>query len=139
MHRHTVLYHLHAMTDGLLPLDQAVHKALATAMLDLDVDALHPGDYAQIVLQLTGHAFAVAAALRTRCAGRARADGGRVRVEAAVGDVLGTLAKPVPGTLDGAKNCARAVIALHTCAEHLDNAPGGPRPLPGPGPHGRSG
>ncbi|WP_443304175.1 restriction endonuclease [Streptomyces sp. IBSNAI002] len=122
------------MTDAVLPLDRAAHHALAVAVLSLPGDRLDLADYQQIQLQLDHHVHVIAAEVHDRCAARVCPDPARQRVEHAVAQVLRTTGHPAPGTLAGARNSARAVVALHTCLDHLANAPSAPHPVSGAGP-----
>lgn len=65
---HTVLYDPYGLVDAELPLDRAPYEALVTAVLAWQNPNLTPRDYAQIALQLTAHARAVAADVQRHAA-----------------------------------------------------------------------
>lgn len=104
-----VLYDPEGLIDAELPLDRGPHMSLATAVLALEGDALQPRDYEQIVLQLTGHARAVAADVRRHADRLPEDNGARALAEVILGDAQQRLATARRGTLACAQDRARLV------------------------------
>ncbi|MFL4496521.1 DUF6415 family natural product biosynthesis protein [Streptomyces sp. VTCC 41912] len=112
-----------------LPLDREPHMQLVRAVISWAGRApLPPGDAEQIALQLTGHAWAVAAELRHLCVGLPPDAESRVLAEAVLEEADRRLPQPLLGTLRCVQMRARLVRALY---ERLDRlaaraAPTGP-------------
>ena len=113
----TVLYDPHGLVEAQLPLDRAPYEALVTAVLAWADPHLTPRDYEQIVLQLTGHARAVAADVQRHAAALPKNDGRGALAEVVLREAAGRLAAPIQGTAHCAQNRARLVRALY---ERLD-------------------
>ncbi|MER5680711.1 MULTISPECIES: DUF6415 family natural product biosynthesis protein [Streptomyces] len=113
--------------DGLvaveLPLDRAPHEALVTAVLAWKEPNLTPCDYEQIVLQLTGHARAVAADVQRHVDALPKNDGRGALAEVILREAAGRLSQPIQGTARCVKNRARLVRALYQRLDRLQAAP----------------
>ncbi|MEU7088133.1 DUF6415 family natural product biosynthesis protein [Streptomyces achromogenes] len=114
-----VLYDPHGLIEAELPLDRAPHEALVTAVLAWKNPDLAPRDYEQIALQLTGHARAVAAAVRRHAAALPKSDGRGALAEIVLREANGRLSAPLEGTARCAQNRARLVQALYTRLDRL--------------------
>lgn len=110
-----------------LPLDRETHALLAKTVLALDVSAeLPPDDCAQIALQLTGHANAVAFDVRRLC-NRLREDSpARTLTETVLTDTTSRLVDPAEPTIAAIQDRARVVRELY---ERLDSLTGRSRSL----------
>lgn len=92
---HTVLYDPHGLAEAGLPLDRAPYEALVTAVLAWKKPNLTPRDYEQIVLQLTGHARAVAADVQRHAAALPKSDGRGALAEVVLREAAGRLSAPI--------------------------------------------
>ncbi|MEE1774919.1 DUF6415 family natural product biosynthesis protein [Streptomyces sp. NPDC049952] len=106
-----------------LPLDRAPHEELVTAVLAWKEPNLTPRDYEQIVLQLTGHAHAVAADVQRHAAALPKNDGRGALAEGILREAAGHLSQPIQGTARCAQNRARLVRALYERLDRLQAAP----------------
>ncbi|MFC9749621.1 restriction endonuclease [Streptomyces niveus] len=88
-----------------LPLDRAPYEALVTAVLAWKDPRLHPRDYEQIALQLTGHARAVAAGVRRHAAALPKHDGRCALAEVDVREAAGRMSAPL-----GSARCAQKML-----------------------------
>ncbi|MEU1660929.1 DUF6415 family natural product biosynthesis protein [Streptomyces griseofuscus] len=111
---YAVLHGPQGLIEAELPLDRAPHEALVTAVLAWKDPDLAPRDYEQIALQLTGHARAVAAAVRRLAAALPRSDGRGAFAEVVLCEADGRLSQPLQGTARCAQDRARLVQALYT-------------------------
>ncbi|TBO58896.1 restriction endonuclease [Streptomyces kasugaensis] len=113
----TILYDPEGLIDAELPLDREPHMSLVKAVLTLTSpespgDALRPRDYAQIALQLTGHARAIAAEVRRHSAVLPPDSDALVLTEMVLAEADRRLSTPSQDTLHCAQNRARLVRAL---------------------------
>jgi len=106
-------------TEAELPLDRAPYEALVTAVLAWKNPDLEPRDYEQIALQLTWHARAVAADVRSHAAALPKNDGRGALAEVVLREADGRLSVPLEGTARCAQNRARLVRALYTRLDRL--------------------
>ncbi|MDG5807878.1 DUF6415 family natural product biosynthesis protein [Streptomyces ossamyceticus] len=110
-----------------LPLDRETHALLAKVVLVLDVSAdLPPDDCAQIALQLTGHANAVAHDVRRLCNRLRKGSPARTLTEAVLVDTARRLEGPAESTVAAIQDRARVVRELY---ERLDSLTGRSRAL----------
>ncbi|MGW7574707.1 DUF6415 family natural product biosynthesis protein [Streptomyces sp. NPDC054765] len=114
---HSVLYSPPGLLDEHMPLDREANLALAHAVLATPPEALEPRDWEQIVLQLTGHAQAVADDVRRHCQGLPRDSSMRPLTEIVLAEAGRRLSTQPKDTVACAKNRARLVRALY---ERLD-------------------
>jgi len=121
---HHVLYDPEGLIDAELPLDREPHMSLVNAVLALKRpgDALQPRDYEQIVLQLTGHARAVAADVQRHANQLSKGNGARALAEVILSEVQQRLATRRRGTLACAQDRARLVRALYERLDRLQEA-----------------
>ncbi|MFJ2478434.1 DUF6415 family natural product biosynthesis protein [Streptomyces sp. NPDC087659] len=120
---YTVLHDPHGLADADLPLDRAPYEALVTAVLAWKKPDLTPRDYEQIVLQLTGHARAVAADVQRHAAALPRNDGRGALAEVIIREAAGRLSQPIQDTARCAQDRARLVRALYERLDRLAAAP----------------
>jgi hypothetical protein len=111
------LYDPQGLIEAQLPPKREPCMSLVHAMLAADTGALHPRDYQQIALFLTGHARAVAARVELHCATLPTTNTRRSHAEALLAETKTRLTVPPQTTLECAKNRARLVRALY---EQLD-------------------
>jgi len=111
--------HLLGPIEAELPLDRAPYAALVTAVLAWKTPSLEPRDYEQIALQLTWHARAVAADVRSHTAALPKNDGRGALAEVILREADRRLSAPLEGTARCAQNRARLVRALYTRLDHL--------------------
>lgn len=116
---YTVLHDPHGLVDADLPLDRAPYEALVTAVLAWKNPDLTPCDYEQIVLQLTGHARALAVDVQRHAAALPKNDGRGALAEVILREAAGRLSQPIEGTARCAQNRARLVRALYTRLDRL--------------------
>ncbi|MEU6331991.1 restriction endonuclease [Streptomyces sp. NPDC047049] len=126
---HTVLYdpdgHLDAEPG--LPLDREPHMGLARNVIDWSgTERLSTRDYDQIALQLTGHAHAVAADVRHRCAALSPRAEPRVLAELLLEEAERRLGQPRLGTAQCVQMRARQLRALYARLDHLTAVCTGP-------------
>ncbi|MFJ8869441.1 restriction endonuclease [Streptomyces sp. NPDC102473] len=114
---HAALQDPHSPTAAEPPPDRAPYEALITAVLAWRKPNLTPCDYEQIVLQLTGHARAVAAAIQRRAAALPKDDGRGALAEIVLREATARLTAPIEGTARCVQDRARLVRALY---ERLD-------------------
>ncbi|WP_405691210.1 restriction endonuclease [Streptomyces sp. NBC_01185] len=114
---HAALKDPHGPTAAEAPPDRAPYEALITAVLAWRKPNLTPCDYEQIVLQLTGHARAVAAAIQRRASALPKGDGRGALAEIVLREATARLTAPIEGTARCAQDRARLVRALY---ERLD-------------------
>ncbi|MBQ1116254.1 DUF6415 family natural product biosynthesis protein [Streptomyces sp. C3-3] len=110
----TELHDPHGLADADLPLERASYEALVTAVLAWKEPNLTPRDYEQIVLQLTGHARAVAADVQRHADALPKNDGRGALAEVILREAAGRLSQPIEGTARCAQNRARLVRGLYT-------------------------
>lgn len=116
---HTAPHAPHGLADADLPLERAPYEALVTAVLEWKNPDLTPRDYEQIVLQLTGHARALAADVQRHAAALPKNDGRGALAEGILREAAGRLSQPIRGTAHCAQNRARLVRALYTRLDRL--------------------
>ncbi|MBT2379761.1 MULTISPECIES: DUF6415 family natural product biosynthesis protein [unclassified Streptomyces] len=116
---HTELHDPHGLADADLPLERAPYEALVTAVLAWKNPDLTPRDYEQIVLQLTGHAHALAADVLRHASALPKNDGRGALAEVILREAAGHLAQPIRGTAHCAQNRARLVRGLYTRLDRL--------------------
>ncbi|MEL5957149.1 restriction endonuclease [Streptomyces sp. CLV115] len=116
---YTVLHDPQGLIEAELSPDRAPHEALVTAVLAWKDPDLEPRDYAQIALQLTGHARAIAADVRRHAAALPKSDGRGALAEVVLREADGRLSVPLEGTARCAQNRARLVRALYTRLDRL--------------------
>ncbi|MBK3582341.1 restriction endonuclease [Streptomyces sp. MBT57] len=100
-------------------MDRAPYEALVTAVLAWKNPDLTPCDYEQIVLQLTGHARALADDVRRHATALPKSDGRGALAEVVLREADGRLSTPLEGTARCAQNRARLVRALYTRLDRL--------------------
>ncbi|MEV4998535.1 restriction endonuclease [Streptomyces niveus] len=120
---HTVLYDPDGLIEAELPLDREPYECLVKAILTwTGEDTLAVRDYEQIGLQLTGHARAVASAVR-RCADQLpKSSGPRALADVVLRDAEGRLSAPLEGTVRCVQNRARLVRSLYARLDRLEAA-----------------
>ena len=119
----TVLYDPHGLIEAGLPLDRAPYEALVNAVLAWKDPDLTQRDFEQIVLQLTGHARAVAVDVQRHAAALPKNDGRGALAEVLLREAAGRLSQPIEGTARCAQNRARLVRALYERLDRLQAAP----------------
>ncbi|UQA97545.1 restriction endonuclease [Streptomyces halobius] len=119
MSTHTVLYDPEERIEAELPLDRAPHEALITAVLAWTNPALEPRDYAQIALQLTGHARAVSADVQRHAQLLPADNGRRALAEVVLREADRRLSVPLEGTARCVQDRARLVQALYQRLDRL--------------------
>ncbi|MFJ9412481.1 DUF6415 family natural product biosynthesis protein [Streptomyces sp. NPDC101393] len=125
---HTVLHDPEGRIEATLPLDRGPHECLLKAVLTWTGDPdLPPADYAQIALQLTGAARAVADDVRRATAQLPADHGARALAEVVVGEAERRLSVRLEGTLRCAQNRARLVRALYERLDRLAEVAPTPR------------
>ncbi|NUH42871.1 restriction endonuclease [Streptomyces samsunensis] len=120
------LYDPQGLIEANQPYDREPYASLVKAVLAWTSadDALEPRDYEQIALVLTGHARAVAADVRCRCAGLSKgSDKQRALADVVLAEAHRRLSTPARGTMRCVQNRARLVRALY---ERLDRLPAVP-------------
>ncbi|MFH8558888.1 restriction endonuclease [Streptomyces celluloflavus] len=135
MSHHTVLYDPEGLIDAELPLDREPHMSLVKAVLALtnpesSGDALRPRDYAQIALQLTGHARALTSDVRRHFAALPPDSDALALTEVVLAEADRRLSTPSQGTLHCAQSRARLVRALYERLDRLKAAAHLPVPSP---------
>jgi len=119
---HTTLYDPQGRIEATLPLDRAPYEALVTAVLAWKDPKLEPCDYAQIALQLTGHARAVAADIQRRAAQLAKDNGRRALAEVFLDQAEQRLSVPLETTAQCVKDRAQLVRVLYGRLDRLTQA-----------------
>jgi len=114
---HRIVYDPYGLLDAELPLDREPNLQLAKMVLNLKPGVLPTCDLAQIALQLTGHARAVADDVRRRHEDLPPDSGARALTDVVLGEATRRLSVRPYGTLACAVNRARLVKALY---ERLD-------------------
>ncbi|MGW3200023.1 DUF6415 family natural product biosynthesis protein [Streptomyces sp. NPDC001118] len=113
-----VVYDPHGAIHTRLPLDREPHLLLVKTVLALKESAdLPPDDCAQIALQLTGHANAVAFDVRRLCNRLPEKNRTRALTEAVLTDATSRLAMPAEPTVAAIKERAQVLRGLY---ERLD-------------------
>ncbi|MET8538000.1 DUF6415 family natural product biosynthesis protein [Streptomyces sp. NPDC005065] len=121
---HTVLYDPDGLIEAELPLDRGPYECLVKAVLAwTGPDALATGDYEQIVLQLTGHARAVASDVRRRADQLPKDSGPKALADVVLREAEGRLSTTLEGTVRCVQNRARLVRALYERLDRLEAAP----------------
>ncbi|MEU4898865.1 restriction endonuclease [Streptomyces sp. NPDC021722] len=123
------VYDPQGLIEANQPYDREPYASLVKAVLAWTStdDALEPRDYEQIALVLTGHARAVAADLRRRCAGLPKAsDKQRALADVVLAEADRRLSTPARGTMRCVQNRARLVRALYERLDRLRVAPPSP-------------
>ncbi|MGX1956040.1 DUF6415 family natural product biosynthesis protein [Streptomyces anulatus] len=113
----TVRHNLYELAAAVFLRDRTPYEALIAAVLAWQKPNLTPREYQQIVLQLTGHARAIAAEVQQHVAALPKNDGRGALAEVILREAAGRLAEPMQGTAHCAQICARLVRALY---ERLD-------------------
>ena len=127
MTSYQVLHDPDAVVD--LPLDREPHQLLVRAVLAVtDPEGLAPDDWAQIGLQLTGHARAVAHDVERLAKQLPPYDPRRVLAEDVLRQAARRLGAPLRGTLRCTQGRARIVRELYVRLDRLN----APRPVPRP-------
>ncbi|MEW9515426.1 restriction endonuclease [Streptomyces tubercidicus] len=110
-----------------LPLDREPHTRLVRdAIAWRGPERLHPHDYDHIALQLTGHANAVAAEVRHRCAALPLWAEPRVLAELLLEEAERRLGQPRLSTARCVQMRARQLRALYDRLDHLTTVSRGP-------------
>ncbi|MEU1895757.1 restriction endonuclease [Streptomyces pristinaespiralis] len=118
---HAVLHDPHALVDEQLPLAREPHMLLVQAVLAwTSKSTVAPRDCEQITLQLSGHARAVAADVRRRCAIMRLDAKSLALTEVVLGEAERRLSTPSMGTIACAQGRARLVRALYERLDCLD-------------------
>ncbi|AEM88539.1 hypothetical protein [Streptomyces violaceusniger] len=123
------LYDPKGLIEADQPYDREPYASLVKAVLAWTAadDALAPRDYEQIALVLTGHARAIAADLRRRCAGLSQAsDKQRALADVVLAEADRRLSTPAKGTMRCVQNRARLIRALHERLDRLRAVPPSP-------------
>ncbi|MFB7293372.1 DUF6415 family natural product biosynthesis protein [Actinacidiphila glaucinigra] len=120
---HTVLYDPTGLIEAELPLDREPYECLVKAVLAWTGKDTHATrDYEQIGLQLTGHARAVAADVRSRASQLPKDSGPRALADVVLHEAEGRLSVPLEGTVRCVQNRARLVRALYERLDRLEAA-----------------
>ncbi|MFF7365389.1 DUF6415 family natural product biosynthesis protein [Streptomyces sp. NPDC008125] len=121
---HTVLYDPDGQLGAELPLDREPYESLIKAVLAWSCpDTLAIRDYHQIALQLTGHARAVAAELRTRADQLPKSSGPRALADLVLREAEDQLFPLPEGTMHCVQARARTVRALYERLDRLEATP----------------
>ncbi|MFH8873210.1 DUF6415 family natural product biosynthesis protein [Streptomyces griseus] len=116
---HTVVHGPNGLAAAALPLDRAPYEALVTAVLAWQEPNLTPRDYEQFVLQLTGHAHALAADVQHHANALPKNDGRGALAEVILREAARRLSQPIQGTAHCAQSRARLVRALYARLDRL--------------------
>ncbi|QFX79518.1 restriction endonuclease [Streptomyces sp. SYP-A7193] len=120
---HTVLYDPDGLIEAELPLDREPYECLVTVVLAwTGQDTLTTRDLAQIALQLTGHARAVASDVRRRADQLPKDSGPKALADVVLREAEGRLSVPIEGTVRCVQNRARLVRALYERLDRLEVA-----------------
>ncbi|MER5884908.1 restriction endonuclease [Streptomyces sp. NPDC001941] len=120
---HTVVHDRAGLAEGDLPPDRPTHERLVRAVLSWqDTAPLHPADYEQMGLLLSGAAHVVAAELRHRVDQLGKDDRRGHISRIVLSEAESRLSQPSRGTLHGVQHQARLIQALYQRLDHL--APG---------------
>ncbi|TLQ38945.1 DUF6415 family natural product biosynthesis protein [Streptomyces marianii] len=129
MSTHTVLYDPEGLLGTEVPLDREPHTSLVKAVLAwTDAADVPTSDCAQIALQLTGHARAVASDVQRHVDRLAKDCGHRAHAEIVLAEAERRLSTPSEGTVRCVKNRARLVRALYERLDRLSDAIGAASP-----------
>ncbi|MFI6730769.1 DUF6415 family natural product biosynthesis protein [Streptomyces sp. R-74717] len=120
---HTVLYDPDGLIEAELPLDREPYECLVAAVLAWTDPDIQPRDYAQIALQLTGHARAVASDVQRHADRLPKDSGRRALAEVVLAEAERRLSAPAEGTLRCAQGRARLVRALYGRLDRLAQPP----------------
>ncbi|WP_406734478.1 DUF6415 family natural product biosynthesis protein [Streptomyces sp. NBC_01108] len=120
---HTVLYDPDGLIEAELPLDREPYECLVKAVLAwTGPDTLTERDYAQIALQLTGHARAIASDVRHRADQLPKDSGPKALADVVLREAEGRLSTTLEGTVRCVQNRARMVRALYQRLDRLTEA-----------------
>ncbi|MCX4791715.1 MULTISPECIES: DUF6415 family natural product biosynthesis protein [unclassified Streptomyces] len=120
---HTVLYDPDGLIEAELPLDREPYECLVKAVLAwTGPDTLTERDYAQIALQLTGHARAIASDVRHRADQLPKDSGPKALADVVLREAEGRLSTTLEGTVRCVQNRARMVRALYERLDRLTEA-----------------
>ncbi|WP_221357724.1 DUF6415 family natural product biosynthesis protein [Streptomyces beigongshangae] len=121
---HTVLHDPDGLIEAGLPLDREPYECLVKAVLAwTGEDTLTTRDLEQIVLQLTGHARALAADVRRRADRLPKDSGPKALADLILKEAEGRLSATMEGTVHCVQNRARLVRALYERLDRLEAAP----------------
>ncbi|MGA6871336.1 DUF6415 family natural product biosynthesis protein [Streptomyces pratensis] len=120
---HTVLYDPDGLIEAELPPDRAPYECLIKAVLAwAGPDTLTTRDYEQIALQLTGHARAVASAVRRRADQLPKDNGPKALADVILREAEAQLSAKLEGIVHCVQNRARTVRALYERLDRLAEA-----------------